>query len=68
MVENAADEILEMTTEMLDRLDGRYAPEAGDETLQWRFMALIRQDDYGYGEGSRIGAAFLRRYARQPGG
>ncbi|MGH8515035.1 MAG: hypothetical protein ACREV8_14065 [Gammaproteobacteria bacterium] len=57
-----------MTKEVLDRLDGCYAPEAGDETLQWRFMALMRRGDYGYGAGSRIGAAFLRRYARQLGG
>lgn len=57
-----------MMKEMLDRLDGRYAPEAEDETLQWRFMALMRQGDYGYGAGSRIGAAFLQRYSRQLGG
>jgi putative glycosyltransferase (TIGR04372 family) len=67
LLENAADDILEMTKQMLQRLDGRYAPEAGDETLQWRFMGLIGQGDYGYGAGSRIGVAVLRRYAWQPG-
>jgi len=66
-VENAPDEILEMTKKMLDRLGGRYARKRG-RALQWRFMALIRQGDYGYGAGSRIDAAFLRRYSPQPGG
>ena len=68
LVENTADEIRELTKEMLDRLDGRSAPEAGDETLQRCFMALVRQGDYGYGAASRVGAAFLRRYAPQLGG
>jgi putative glycosyltransferase (TIGR04372 family) len=67
LVENAAEEILEMAKEMLDRLDGRYSPQAEDETLQRRFMALMRRGDYGYGASSRIAAAFLRRYARQLG-
>jgi putative glycosyltransferase (TIGR04372 family) len=68
LVENTSDEILELTKEMLERLDARFAPEARDEILQRRFVALMKQGDYGFGASSRIGAAFLRRYAGQLGG
>jgi putative glycosyltransferase (TIGR04372 family) len=67
LMENSADEILELTREMLDRLDTRYEPRAEDEALQQRFMSLLRSGDYGYGAASRVGAGFLRRQARQDG-
>ncbi len=61
-VENTAEDIRELTLEMLDRSENRavYTPE--DEELQLRFKALLRPGHYGYGGINRIGAAFLRRH------
>lgn len=47
---------------MLKRSEGRAAYTAHDEELQRRFKALMRPGHYGYGEISRIGREFLRKY------
>lgn len=60
--ENSPDEILDATTEMLDRLDGRDVWGPDDEQLQQHFMSLLRPGDYGYGAASRVSATFLRKY------
>ncbi|MBI4423972.1 MAG: TIGR04372 family glycosyltransferase [Elusimicrobia bacterium] len=62
-VENTADDIRALAEEMDDRLDGRWAPEPGDEELQARFRGLFPRTWYCDGFRSRIGAAFLRRHA-----
>jgi putative glycosyltransferase (TIGR04372 family) len=64
VIDNAPDEIAALVAEMLDRIEGRHVPVPGDEELQRRFMALLRPGHYGHGAASRLGAAFLRKYAQ----
>jgi len=61
VVENTAQEILEVTVEMLERLDGRFFARPGDEALHTAFMSLLRPGDYSYGAASHVGATFLRQ-------
>lgn len=63
VIENTPQEIVELVTEMLARIDGTYSPEPEDHVLQHRFMSLLRPGHYAYGAASRVGAAFLRRHA-----
>jgi putative glycosyltransferase (TIGR04372 family) len=60
--ENTAEEILELASEMLDRVEGKIAYDEVDMDLQRRFHVLLRPGHYGYGAASRIGAAFLRKH------
>lgn len=60
--ENTAEDILDLTREMLDRLEGRWQENREDNALQSDFKKLIQPGHYGYGAASRIGSAFLRRY------
>jgi putative glycosyltransferase (TIGR04372 family) len=62
-IENTPQDILELTTEMLDRLDDTYEPALGDDERQRRFKALLRPGHYSYGSVARVGSAFLRRYS-----
>lgn len=62
-VENDAEDILALTVEMLDRIEGTFSGQAGDEERQRSFMALLRPGHYSYGTAARVGAAFLRRHA-----
>ncbi len=62
-VENTPEEILELAIEMFERTTGNYNAASEDETLQRRFMALLRPGHYAYGTAARVGAAFLRRHA-----
>ena len=63
VLENTGDEIRELACEMLDRLDGRFAPDDCDDDVQARFRSLLKPGDYGYYASSRVGAAFLKRHA-----
>jgi putative glycosyltransferase (TIGR04372 family) len=60
--DNSPDEILDATSEMLDKVEGCHLPFLEDEQLQQSFMSLLRPNDYGYGAASRVSAAFLRKY------
>ena len=60
-VENTPDEILSLTREMKERLDGTWQPADEDEELQRRYRALFSEDRRCYGFPSRLGAEFLRR-------
>jgi len=59
-IENTAEEILDLTKEMNERLDGTFIITEEDEELQKRFHALLHPDDFMYGTPARIGAKFLR--------
>jgi len=62
-VDSTPDEIRDLAIEMLDRLDGRRADDAGDAERQARFRALFRPEHYSHGALSRVGSAFLRKHA-----
>jgi putative glycosyltransferase (TIGR04372 family) len=60
VVNNTPDEILALTREMLERLDGRAVYTAEDEARQEKFRALFAKGHYSHGAASRIGRDFLR--------
>ncbi len=61
-IENTAEDVRDLSLEMLERVEGRalYTPE--DEELQRRFRALVRPGHYSYGGISRVGREFMRKY------
>ena len=63
VVDNSAEEIRELTIEMMERLEGRVTYTEEDERLQDAFRRLLRPKDYSYGSAARIGRDFLRRHA-----
>jgi putative glycosyltransferase (TIGR04372 family) len=62
LIDNSADEIVDMAREMNERVDGTFAVTGEDEDLQRRFRALFKPHHLGYGSPVRIGAAFLRQH------
>lgn len=60
LVENSADEILQVALEMNARLDKTWVPNPEDEELQKRFWSLFPKGHIMYGNPCRIGAQFLR--------
>lgn len=62
VVDNSAEEIVELAVEMLDRLDGQHDRYAAGEPLQARFRQLLTPAHYCYGSASRIGTRFLERH------
>ena len=61
VVENTAEEILDLAKEMNERLDGNFEYTEEDEELQNRFRSLFQPHHYCYGTPARIGAKFLRQ-------
>ena len=61
VVENTAEEILDLAKEMNERLDGRFQYTEEDEELQSRFHSLFQPHHICYGTAARIGAKFLRQ-------
>lgn len=59
-VENTSGEILDLTKEMLERLNGTWNTTKDDESLQKKFRSLFKKGNHCYGFPSRIGAKFLR--------
>jgi len=59
LIENTAEEILDATREMHERLDGRLTYTAQDEDLQARYRALIGPGRVFHGFRSRLGRDFL---------
>lgn len=60
VVENTAEEILDLAIEMNERLDGTFKTTEEDEELQNRFHSLIKPHHHCYGTPARIGTKFLR--------
>lgn len=61
VIENDPDDILDLTIEMNERLDGKFRYSAEDKKLQNNFRALFKPNHRCYGFLSRIGAHFLRK-------
>ena len=64
-LENSSDDILLVTKEMNDRLDGHFAYTDEDETLQTRLRYLARADPKNFAHLPRIGADFLRSHRKE---
>jgi len=62
LIENDEDDIRDLVTEMLDRLEGRWKDEVGDTERQQAYADLFKQGHFSYGASSRIGAFFLRKH------
>jgi putative glycosyltransferase (TIGR04372 family) len=60
--ENSAEDILDLATEMLDRLALRFTEQAGDQALADYFHSLFQEHHYSYGSCARVGARFLRTH------
>jgi len=63
-VNNSPEEIRDLAVEMLDRLEGKPRDGAEDEQRQEAFRKHYRPGHYTYGAASRIGSAFLEKYAQ----
>ena len=61
VVENTAEEILDLAKEMNERLDGNLEYTEEDKELQIRFRSLFQPHLHSYGSPVRIGAEFLRQ-------
>lgn len=62
VVENSSDEILALTKEMMDRLDGKYVESTEDLQRQAEYMSLLRPQHYSYGAISSIASHFLSKH------
>ena len=60
--ENSSEDILDFTTEMLDKLEGKFVPLPEDESLQAQYKSYLKPHHYGFGTASRVGSLFLRKY------
>ena len=64
IIENTPREIMQMTIEMIDRLNHQFKESTEDRALQLRYLLLMTHRHYGYGCASRIATTFLRRHAK----
>ncbi len=62
-VNNSPEEIRDLAVEMLDRLEGKPRDDERAERLQQAFRDHYRPGHYTYGAASRMGSAFLEKYA-----
>lgn len=60
--ENDADDILLLTKEMLDRLDGKFIETTDDLALHENYMSLFKSHHYSYGAISKTSFNFLRKH------
>lgn len=63
VMDNSPEDIRDLVIEMLDTIAGTMIYSAEDERLQEKFRSLYRPGHYSYGATSRIGNAFLHKYA-----
>lgn len=61
VIENTAEETLDLTKEMNERIDGTWIPRDGDEELQLKFRSLFKPSHLCYGFSCQIGTVFLRK-------
>lgn len=59
--DNTADEILEITQEMIDRLDGVFKISEDDSHLMREYFSLFKPVNYSHNVGNTVGKDFLRK-------
>ena len=62
LIENNEEDILQMTMEMLDKLDGIFVESDEDKINQRNFFRLLKPTHYAYGTSAKISSLFLRKY------
>ncbi len=62
LLDNTPEDILDLSLEQLERVNGTIQYTEEDENLQNKFKSLMRPGHYTYGSASRIGRGFLRKY------
>jgi putative glycosyltransferase (TIGR04372 family) len=62
IVKNSPEEIVEVTTEMLLRLSGKWLETDEDRELQSRYRELVDSFQYHQRAPARMGAKFLREH------
>lgn len=60
--ENTPKEILELTKEMLDRLESKFIESDEDRNLHMKYMRYFKKDHYSYEAVSKVNIAFLKKY------
>lgn len=60
--ENSPEDLVDLVSEMLDRLDGVNERTEQDRVLQEHFRSLLRPGHYSYGSVANVATAFLKRY------
>lgn len=60
--ENSSEDILALTIEMLERLEGKYVEKEEDKKLHNQYMAWFKPHHYSYGAPSKISFSFLKKY------
>lgn len=60
--ENSPEDILELVSEILDRLEGRFIETEEDKKLHLKYLSFFKPGHYSYGADSRVCLGFLRRH------
>jgi putative glycosyltransferase (TIGR04372 family) len=60
--ENSAEDILNLTIEMFDRLEGRFVEQGCDEEFFHYLLSQLHDGHYAFGSCARIGTRFLRSH------
>jgi putative glycosyltransferase (TIGR04372 family) len=60
LIENTPEDILNITKEMYERLNGTWVTTKEDEELQKKYKSLIKPGQHCYGFTAKVGAIFLR--------
>ncbi len=61
--ENSPEDIKQLATEMLDRIEGKIPNIKEYEMVQLAFLTLLEADHYSFGTASAIGYRFLNRHS-----
>jgi putative glycosyltransferase (TIGR04372 family) len=61
-LENTPDEILNLTKEMLDRLENKFIETDEGIDLHQKYMNFFKMGHYSYGAISKVNIAFLKKY------
>jgi hypothetical protein len=62
LVKNTPEEILDLTIEQLERVQGKYIIDDSDELRVAQFNSMLKSGHYCSGTASRVGSAFLEKY------
>lgn len=63
LVHNTAEDLIDATCELIERLDGRYQETDEDKELQRRFHGMFAPYQVGFGSTGLVSAAFLRKHS-----